>query len=46
MKADTSPFTPSSRQHAWRKLVSGAMSGLMLVCAILVMAPIFLVLFS
>ena len=45
MKADTSPFTPSSRQHAWRKLVSGAMSGLMLVCAILVMAPIFLVLF-
>jgi phosphate transport system permease protein len=45
MKAETSPFTPSSRQHAWRKLVSGAMSGLMLVCAIAVMAPIFLVLF-
>jgi phosphate transport system permease protein len=40
-----SQFQPSPRRHAWRKLTSGAMSGLMLVCAIAVMAPIFLVLF-
>ncbi len=38
-------FQPSARQHAWRKLVSRAMAGLMLVCAVAVMAPIFLVLY-
>jgi phosphate transport system permease protein len=40
-----SQFQPSPRQHAWRKLTSRLMAGLMLVCAVAVMAPIFLVLY-
>jgi phosphate transport system permease protein len=40
-----SQFQPTARRHAWRKFASGAMSGLMLVCAVAVMAPIFLVLY-
>jgi phosphate transport system permease protein len=45
MPTDISRFTPSARQHAWRKLKSRAMAGLMLACAVAVMAPIFLVLY-
>jgi phosphate transport system permease protein len=45
MSTNASPFTPSARQHAWRKLVSGAMAGLMFICAVVVMAPIFMVLY-
>jgi phosphate transport system permease protein len=45
MSTNPSPFTPSARQHTWRKLVSGAMAGLMFICAVVVMAPIFMVLY-
>lgn len=38
-------FQPSARQHTWRKITSGAMAGLMFFCAVVVMAPIFLVLY-
>ncbi len=40
-----SQFQPSPRQHAWRKLTSKAMAGLMFACAAAVMAPIVLVLY-
>jgi phosphate transport system permease protein len=45
MQAETSRYTPSARQHAWRKFLSRAMAGLMFLCAVAVMAPIFLVLY-
>jgi phosphate transport system permease protein len=38
-------FQPSPRQHAWRKFTSAAMAGVMFLCAVAVMAPIFLVLY-
>ena len=41
----SNPFQTSARRHAWRKLTSKAMAGLMLLCAVVVMAPIFLVLY-
>src|SRR5664280_202047 len=42
---DISPITSSSRQHAWRQLKSRTMAMVMFCCAVVVMAPLFLVLY-
>jgi phosphate transport system permease protein len=42
---ESSHIQPTATQHSWRKFKSGAMAGLLLTCALLVMAPLFLVLY-
>src|SRR5664280_3877630 len=42
---DISSFTSSSRHHAWRQLKSRTMAMVMFCCAVVVMAPLFLVLY-
>jgi phosphate transport system permease protein len=41
----TRHIQPAAAQHSWRRFKSGAMAGLLFVCALLVMAPLFLVLY-
>jgi phosphate transport system permease protein len=36
---------PAAMQHSWRKFKSRAMAGLLFACALLVMAPLFLILY-
>jgi phosphate transport system permease protein len=42
---ETRHIQPAAAQHSWRRFKSGAMAGLLFVCALLVMAPLFLVLY-
>ena len=42
---ETLHIQPAAAQHSWRKFKSGAMAALLFTCALLVMAPLFLVLY-
>ena len=42
---ETRHIQPAAVQHSWRKFKNGAMTGLLFACALLVMAPLFLVLY-
>jgi phosphate transport system permease protein len=42
---ETRHIQPAAAQHSWRRFKSGAMAGLLFACALLVMAPLFLVLY-
>ncbi len=43
--SETHHIQPAAAQHSWRKFKSGAMAALLFTCALLVMAPLFLVLY-
>ena len=42
---ETLHIQPAAAQHSWRRFKSGAMAALLFTCALLVMAPLFLVLY-
>jgi len=42
---ETRHFQPAAVQHSWRRFKSGAMTALLFACALLVMAPLFLLLY-
>jgi phosphate transport system permease protein len=43
--SETRHIQPAAAQHSWRRFKNGAMTGLLFACALLVMAPLFLVLY-
>ncbi len=43
--SETHHIQPAAAQHSWRRFKSGAMAALLFTCALLVMAPLFLVLY-